>query len=290
MGSLVQLGNHAQFRNGSTFGKNVFLNTTAFFSIRIPANSTYNGSLIRVRRSSDNMEQDIGPSLEVDSFGNRWLDTTSLLDFVGASSAFVVTWYDHSPNNNNATQTFASNQPRIVNAGVLDTLNGIPSIYYAGSGQTMTTTRLLSVFQNSIVNYVGSSARNSASPYSLNGSDSISRYSLHAPESGFFYADIGGLVPPSRLGAAFPYSFGAAHVFTSVNTNVRQLRGNGNILNTGTVASGNVSQGTAQIGATLYPGQYLFSGYLSEFVVFNQFVSQIDIQTLEQSQLSAFSI
>lgn len=70
-------------------------------------------SAIRVRRSSDNTEQDIG-------FTGDALDTASLLAFVGAGSAYVTIWYDQSGNGLNATQATAASQPRIVNAGVYD--------------------------------------------------------------------------------------------------------------------------------------------------------------------------
>ena len=70
--------------------------------------TVYTGSLIRVRRSSDNTEQNIG----FDSDGN--LDTVALSAFVGSGSGFVTTWYDQSGNSRNVTQTTAANQPRIV--------------------------------------------------------------------------------------------------------------------------------------------------------------------------------
>lgn len=68
---------------------------------------------IRVRRSSDNAEQDVG-------FTGTALDTASLAAFVGANSAFVVTFYDQTGNGFHATQATAANQARIVNAGVYD--------------------------------------------------------------------------------------------------------------------------------------------------------------------------
>ena len=48
-------------------------------------------------------------------------------------SAFVNTWYDQSSNALNATQTITANQPRIVNAGIIDRASGWPSIYFTGS-------------------------------------------------------------------------------------------------------------------------------------------------------------
>jgi len=89
--------------------------------------SAYGGYAIRVRRSSDNTTQDIG----FDTNGN--LDVASLKTFVGAGSGYVTIWYDQSTNGTqrNATQATNANQPRIVNAGVLDTQNGRPSLYFA---------------------------------------------------------------------------------------------------------------------------------------------------------------
>lgn len=78
---------------------------------------------IRVRRSSDNAEQNIG-------FVGNDLDTTSLLSFVGANDGFVTTWYDQSGNSRDTVNATAATQPRIVNAGALETKNTKPAIYF----------------------------------------------------------------------------------------------------------------------------------------------------------------
>lgn len=85
---------------------------------------------VRVRRSSDNAEQDIG-------FTGNALDTTSLATFVGANSAFVVTWYDQTGNGYNQVQATASKQPRIVNAGVYD-----GKLVYDGTDDSMSVPSL----------------------------------------------------------------------------------------------------------------------------------------------------
>jgi hypothetical protein len=77
--------------------------------------STYTGNLIRVRRSSDNAEQNIG----YDS--NNVLDSAALLSFVGAGNGFVTTWYDQSGNTNNATQSTVARQAQIVSSGAVIT-------------------------------------------------------------------------------------------------------------------------------------------------------------------------
>ncbi len=90
---------------------------SAAYSLR-QLSSTYTGNCIRVRRSSDNAEQNIG-------FVNNVLDEASLLTFCGAGNGFVTTWYDQSGNANNATQSTAFNQPQIVSSGAMITTNDI---------------------------------------------------------------------------------------------------------------------------------------------------------------------
>lgn len=75
--------------------------------------TSYTGALIRVRRSSDNAEQDIG-------YSGLALDTAALATFVGANSAFVKTFYDQSGGTHDLAQTTSGKQPRIVNAGTYD--------------------------------------------------------------------------------------------------------------------------------------------------------------------------
>lgn len=83
--------------------------------------SVYNTDpVVRVRRSSDNTEQDFTATQVTDG---------TLTTFCGAGDGFVRTWYDQSANSNQATQSTVSLQPRIVNSGVLETVNGEPAIY-----------------------------------------------------------------------------------------------------------------------------------------------------------------
>ena len=97
----------------------------AAFSLR-KLRAAYSGSAIRVRRSSDNVEQDIG-------FASGDLDTSSLSTFIGANSGYVTAWYDQSGNGFNATNPSAVQQPKIVNAGTLITSGGKAAIEFAPS-------------------------------------------------------------------------------------------------------------------------------------------------------------
>jgi hypothetical protein len=98
--------------------------------------TAYTGALIRVRRSSDNAEQDIGYDT------NNVLDQSALTTFVGANNGFVVTIYDQSGNAKNATQATAVNQPRIVNSGSIDLVNTKPAILGDGSNDTLINSTL----------------------------------------------------------------------------------------------------------------------------------------------------
>ena len=99
---------------------------TAGYSVR-KLSTTYTGAAIRVRRSSDNTESDIG----FDSNGN--LDETALTTFVGANNGFVTKWYDQGGNSRDFSQTTASNQPRIISSGTIDKANNIASIFFGQS-------------------------------------------------------------------------------------------------------------------------------------------------------------
>jgi hypothetical protein len=101
----------------------------AAYSLR-KLRSAYSGNAIRVRRSSDNTEQDFG-------FVNNVLDTASLLTFCGAGNGFVTTWYDQSGNALNTTNTTAANQPQIVSSGSVLMQNSKPTMLFDGSNDSL---------------------------------------------------------------------------------------------------------------------------------------------------------
>jgi hypothetical protein len=91
--------------------------------------SAYTGSAIRVRRSSDNAEQNIG-------FLFGALDTSQLTTFCGSGNGFVTTWYDQSGNARDAAQTTAGSQPQIVDAGAVILQNSKPALKFDGTDDT----------------------------------------------------------------------------------------------------------------------------------------------------------
>jgi SPP1 family predicted phage head-tail adaptor len=107
----------------------LYPSAAAAYSLR-KLRTAYSGSAVRVRRSSDNTEQDIG-------FVAGQLDTASLLAFCGAGNGFVTSWYDQSGDARDAAQTTQANQPQIVSSGSLILENGKVSISYDGTNDTL---------------------------------------------------------------------------------------------------------------------------------------------------------
>ena len=119
--------------NPYRFGQPLLLDTysgaAVAYSVR-KLRTAYSGAALRVRRSSDNAESNIG-------FVANQLDTASLLSFVGAGNGFVTTWYDQSGNARNATNTTAANQPQIVSSGSILQINSKPALTFDGTNDSL---------------------------------------------------------------------------------------------------------------------------------------------------------
>jgi hypothetical protein len=99
----------------------------------------YEGDCIRIRRSGDNAEADIG-------FDGTDLDRDAIATFCSPGDGFVKTWYDQSGNGNHATQTTTSAQPKIYDAATgVELENGKPAIYFDGTDDTLTFTEVSNI-------------------------------------------------------------------------------------------------------------------------------------------------
>jgi hypothetical protein len=159
---------HANYRPYAVAAANLLLDdysgAAAAYSLR-KLDKDYTGNAIRVRRSNDNSEQDIGFTSGGD------LDTASLKTFVGANSGFVTTWYDQSGNARNATQTTAANQPRVVNAGTVQRQGNRPTVFFDGSNDYFDITAFLTN-QNISLYYVQKRRTSSVTGVYLGGNSS----------------------------------------------------------------------------------------------------------------------
>lgn len=128
----------AFFNAISHFLSNAFLldaypNASAAYSVR-KLRDAYSGSCLRVRRASDNTEQDIG-------FSGNDINESSLTSFCTGTNCFVRTWYDQSGGGVNAVQTTTTRQPKIYDSvtGVLKQ-NGKVRVDFDGTNDGMTFT------------------------------------------------------------------------------------------------------------------------------------------------------
>jgi hypothetical protein len=156
----------------------------AAYSLRL-LRTAYTGDAIKVRRASDNTEQDIG-------FVNNELDTSSLTTFCSGTDGFVTTWYDQSGNARNATQATAANQPQIVSSGSVILENGKPAIQFDGTDDSLSATQIaftnnlsfITVFNRYIddifqficgqgFGFVGTSALNQQATVGITGANQI---------------------------------------------------------------------------------------------------------------------
>ena len=132
MGLILSIENTIQAYNSNNLLLDRFAEGVAAAYSLSQLFTTYTGYAIRVRRSSDNAEADIG-------FDGTDLDTSSLTSFCSGTDGFVTTWYDQSGNGNNATQATAASQPKIVSSGSVITVNGYQVIQYDGTDDNLGT-------------------------------------------------------------------------------------------------------------------------------------------------------
>ena len=101
---------------------NDYPDAAAAYSLR-KLNADYTGAAVRVRRASDNLEEDIS------FLSNGNLNTSFLSAFCNQTDGFIVRFYDQSGNGNDAVQATTSEQPKIYDAtaGYLTGLEFVPA-------------------------------------------------------------------------------------------------------------------------------------------------------------------
>lgn len=230
----------------------------AAFSLR-KVRAAYSGSCLRVRRSSDNAEQDIG-------FSGSSLDTAALSSFVGVDTAFIVKWYDQSANANHAIQTAdATKQP------------------------TYTATQLTFDGTNDFFNLTLAISRSTGYTVfsSLQASDTATTKSVVSGQNGSLFLRIG------TTEAFVIVRQGVAVLLTSASTglttkNVTRWRSfsTGNSIHYNGVSEGSnatanaLTQDVAQIFAGTSVGGDLFAGTAQELFIYTADLSTADSNTI----------
>lgn len=225
----------------------------AAYSLRL-LRSDYTGSAIRVRRASDNTEQDIG-------FVGEDLNTSALTTFCSGTDGFVTTWYDQSGNALDATQTSASDQPQIVSSGsVIVNLNNLPTLEFDGIDDhlryaTVTLNQPLTLF---LVNkYINTSGFK----YMVDlGGDRVLGFPNAAGTNGMFFgAGLNSNVSPDINNPQLWYAL-ANGLNSELSINNETLI----IGNAGTRGTTNITIGSYGTG-----GAFFVNSFISEFIFYS---------------------
>jgi hypothetical protein len=240
----------------------LYPSAAAAYSVR-KLRAAYSGSAIRVRRSSDNTETDIG-------FSGANLDTSSLTSFCSGTNGFVTTWYDQSGNARNATQTTAANQPQIVSSGSVITLNSKPSI------QSDTTLKVLKAsnisYNECFISVVFNRTGNFGSTDTLYAFDNSPYNQLFSASSNWSYFT--GVTNNTTI----PLST-SQKLITQIDNGSNTLFYDNNTLNSTFAVSGNISSQTLNLLA--YQTAYGSFGNMQEFILYsnNQSTNRTGINT-----------
>jgi hypothetical protein len=262
----------------------------------------YAGPAMRVRRSSDNALQDIGFTVNGD------LDTVALKNFVTTGSGFVTTWYDQSGSGVSVSPPAVANQPRVVNAGVVQRRNGDPTLFFDGVNDFFATNSFPTT------GYTGFSASVIAAWTTVGNSISNiqalidNSHFCGGASPGFIMQDRpdwvnrplqAALTNPTMCGTCpgaicqdgITTGNGSLRLLTWVNntTNEFLYRDGGNV-SAGTYCGAYTIQNRFLIGAWNSGPSRFISGQMSEVILFRSALSNTDRQILEYLQSLYYGI
>jgi hypothetical protein len=263
---------------GFTGVLDLYPNAAAAYSLR-KLRKAYTGAAVRIRRSSDNAESDIG------FLANGDFDSAAAVAFCGVGNGFITTWYDQSGNSRNVTETTAANQPQIVSSGVVLLIGSKPAVNFdgtndqlirvaAGTGISVTgfsVYRNASLLNNPNVFATGLNTVSTARAFGLNSSTGFQR--LFAGANLQF--NVSSVANTHYLG----YS-----LFNGANSRIA-INGSASIVgNAGTNANPDLA-----IGAALAASNY-FNGRIQEVILYptNQDANKAAIETLINSYYAIY--
>jgi hypothetical protein len=211
------------------------------------------------------------------------IDAEALLAHVGAGSGFVTTWYDQSGNGRNATQTTASQQPRIVTNGAMITEGGRPAALFDGADDGLASAAWGVIAQPFSRHYVGVRKSYAGIAHWINSADGIPNAAQYDPALNQHAMYAGSAIPVpltdnERAVLSAIYN-GAASVFTK----------NGS-LNTGDPGSAGFNG--VRIGGYYNTDAFCANVAMQELIVVasGSVISTTDRQTLETNQGGYYTI
>lgn len=256
---------------GGAFVLDGIANVAAAYSLR-RLSSAYSGAAVRVRRSSDSAEDDIGFD------GSGEFDSAAFSSFVGGGTGFVRTWYDQSGNARNATQTTMTAQPSV---SLISGIGGTPGLLFDGINDSISNAFGFSVLQPFFRIYA--IRRNSADiGHAVNTfTGNVADYFVNSTQIEMYAGSSGGAPPRASLGV------GASAIIGSLYNSAASI-----IYRNGIAASGQIGNSALNgiwIGSYNVPNQYVYIE-LGEFIFFSSAISIADHNTIGANMATRYGL
>jgi hypothetical protein len=228
----------------STLLLDLYPNAAAAYSLRQLRAGVAN--VVRVRRSSDNTEQDFTAAQVTDG---------TLTTFCGAGNGFVRTWYDQSGNGRNATQATTANQPQIVSSGALLQTNSKPALDFNGTSQRFDIPTIAFNMNALSVNIVSKS------------DTSTGRIAFASPDPNRLYAPFlsSGIYYAGYATEATAFNFGSSSLTSQYLVQLNAGSSTVNAWRNGTASTAVSSNSAAEAGSNLSLGSYKNDNSLTSF-------------------------
>lgn len=270
-------------------------NYPSIFAVSMRRLSSSATKCIRVRRDSDDAEMDI-------VFVGGFLDTATLLSFVGGGSGYIVKWYNQGYGGSiyDAVQPTQVDQPRIVDNGVLevDPNTGLASPYFDGGSRYLTVNQLAVDFSGVLTDrssFVVAKSNDTSDRVAF----SMGNYSSNIPFLNFWRTlDVYNVAVRDNSSSTLFFSGGGTDIDTKlitsqlrIGTNSKIISRDGAVVNTSTAdTSGTYTLNRCSIGGMLRAGlTFPLVGYISE-VIFRGEFSTTDRQDIDNNITDYYGI
>ena len=236
---------------------------------------------IRIRRSSDDAEQDItfhtNDAITLDSKIEN--GTTSLETWIGSNDGYIDTWYDQTANGNDATEATTTKQLRIIVGGVFETSNSLPACRTVSGEKGVEKTFASALTQPYTISSVIETTSSDKTWYYGGGTSALFGHFNGKHE---WYA--GTDLINTGLSISLDYN-----VYTNIfNGSSSTAYRNGTDIYSGTVAIGSNTLPGITIGHSNLGSPNTSDISFGEVIIFDSSLSTSDRETLESDQASYY--
>ena len=254
-----------------TLGTTIYTQTVGAYALR-RLFGLYAGPQVRLRRSTDNAETDVYFNI------NGSIQNLNLTTWLGGGTGYVTTWYDQSGNGNNVTQATTSKQPKY------DTTNKIEFI--ASSQHSLLRTPGVLAAGDDTYTFAGVFEPHATGTQVVCEQNSSTQISNQRACVILISGTIGHNGEGNDAHGIVAYTLNQKNRFVmrvnnGVSPNVKLNHEGTNYTATSTSpANLNVSGYGFSIGYKLSRNTEYYDGFISEIIVFNTEISDIETNTV----------